>query len=105
MRVVIRKRYSREFKARAVELVNVGRSVPEVAEELGIDRGILYRWTRASGAQAQLLSAAQRAGGELGEAQELRLLREENAQLRLENDILKKAAVILGAPPQSRSAK
>ena len=35
------------------------------------------------------------------EADELRRLRRENANLKLENDILKKAAVILGTKPQS----
>jgi transposase-like protein len=48
-----------------------------------------------------------RAVGELDEAAELRRLRKENAQLLLENDILKKAAVILGthAQPQSKLAR
>jgi transposase-like protein len=40
-----------------------------------------------------------RAGGEEPGADELRRLRRENAHLKLENDILKKAAVILGTKP------
>jgi transposase-like protein len=35
----------------------------------------------------------------MGEAEELRRLRRQNAHLLMENDILKKAAVILGTPP------
>lgn len=36
---------------------------------------------------------------------EMRALRRENAQLRMENDILKKAAVILGTKSPANSAK
>ncbi len=105
MRTVIRRRYTSDFKTRAVELLNLGKSVPEVAEELGIGTSILYRWAQARGQSAQVGSTDLRAGGEQGEADELRRLRQEVAHLRLENDILKKAAVILGTPPPSKSAK
>jgi transposase len=112
MKTVKRQRYSNDFKDRALTLVGLGRPVPEVAEELGIGTSILYRWTLAQrqGVQdvpAQLGGVVQRAVGELDEAAELRRLRKENAQLLLENDILKKAAVILGthAQPQSKLAR
>jgi transposase-like protein len=39
----------------------------------------------------------------LDEAAELRRLRRENAHLLMENDILKKAAVILGTQPQPQA--
>lgn len=109
MKTVNRKRYSSDFKDRAVALVGLGRPVPEVAEELGIGESILYRWTQsqrqsAQASSAQLGGVVQRAGGELDEAAELRRLRKENARLLLENDILKKAAVILGTQPQSKAA-
>lgn len=107
MRSVIRKRYSSDFRDQAVALVRLGKSVPQVAEELGIGTSVLYRWTEAQRqgtAPAQLGCAVQRAGGELDAAAELRRLRHENAHLRLENDILKKAAVILGTQPQARPA-
>jgi transposase len=83
----------------------LGKSVPEVAEELGIGTGILYRWTRSQRSQVQLVGADLRAAGEEDEANELHRLRREIANLRLENDILKKAAVILGTPPPSKPAK
>jgi transposase len=105
MRTVLKKRYSSDFKDRAVELLNLGRSVPEVAQELGIGTGILYRWARSRGQSAQFGSADLRAGGEQGEADELRRLRQEVAHLCVENDILKKAAVILGTPPPPKPAK
>ena len=43
--------------------------------------------------------------GEEPAADELRRLRRENANLKLENDILKKAAVILGTRPQPSAAR
>ena len=107
MKTVIRKRYNSDFKAQAIELVSLGKTVPEVAEELGIGTSILYRWTQSQrqseeGSSAQFGGAVQRAAGEMDEAAELCRLRKENAHLLMENDILKKAAVILGTPPPSR---
>lgn len=100
MRLVIRKRYTAEYKAEAVGLVNLGRSVPEVAKDLGIGTGILYRWTRQNSQSAEVGSGEGRAVGEPVAADELRRLRREITQLKLENDILKKAAVILGTKAQ-----
>lgn len=102
METVTKKRYSAEFKAQAVGLVGTGKPVKDVARDLGISEGVLYEWVRKAGPQpAQLGSAGGRAEGEPSGADELRRLRRENAQLKLENDILKKAAVILGTKTQS----
>ena len=102
MNAVTKKRYTAEFKAQAVSLVGLGKPVSAVAEDLGLSQGVLYAWvSRSKGAQsAELGSAGLRAGGELPAADELRRLRRENATLKMENDILKKAAVILGTKPQ-----
>jgi len=100
MQPVTRKRYTAEFKAQAVELVGMGKPVSEVAEDLEIGTNVLYRWVHEGRQSARLGSAGDRAAGEEPEADELRRLRRENASLKLENDILKKAAVILGAKPQ-----
>ena len=102
MRSVSKKRYTAEFKAQAVGLVELGKPVKEVASELGIGEGVLYAWvSKSRGSQsAQFGSEGPRAGGEQPAADELRRLRRENANLKLENDILKKAAVILGIRPQ-----
>jgi len=99
MNPVTRKRYTAEFKAQAVGLVNVGKPVPEVARDLGISEGVLYGWVRKGSQSAELGSAGLRAVGEQPAADELRRLRRENANLKLENDILKKAAIILGTKP------
>ena len=95
-----RKLYTAEFKAQAVGLVGLGESVPEVAEELEIGSSMLYSWMRKSSEAAQLGSEGQRAVGEEPAADEVRRLRREVAHLKLENDILKKAAVILGTKTQ-----
>lgn len=99
-----RKRYTPEFKAQAVELLETGKPVPQVAEELCISSGLLYKW-RHDSQGVQVGSAGPRAEGEGGGADDLRALRRENALLRQENDILKKAAVILGTRPQANSGK
>jgi len=100
MKAVTRKRYTAEFKAQAVGLVELGKPVSEVAEDLGIGSSILYGWVRKDAQPAQLGSEGRRAEGEEPAADELRRLRREVAHLQLENDILKKAAVILGTKPQ-----
>jgi transposase len=108
MQAVSRKRYTAEFKAQAVGLVGLGKPVSEVAEDLGIGSSILYGWVRKETQPAQLGSAGRRAPHVRGEepaADELRRLRREVAHLQLENDILKKAAVILGTKPPAKGGR
>ena len=99
-----RRRYTAEFKAQAVELLQAGRPAAELAHELGIGQDLIYAWRRHTQGQ-QVRSAATQAGGESGAAEELLALRREVSLLRQENDILKKAAVILGTKPPSSCAK
>src|SRR5271154_4949310 len=100
MEPVTRKRYTAEFKAQAVELVGLGKPVAEVARELEIGTSLLYRWVLKGGVgPAQLGSEGLRAVGEEPVADELRRVRRENGHLKLENDLLKKAAIILGTRP------
>ena len=99
-----RKRYTAEFKAQAVELLETGKPVAQVAEELCVSSDLIYSWRRLSQG-TQLGSVGVRALGERSEADELRTLRRENALLKQENDILKKAAVILGTKAQSNSGR
>jgi transposase len=86
-----RKRYSREFKLEAVKRVNEsGKPVTEVARELGISGHLLYRWRDEV---QQDPREAFPGKGHQGRAQEeLEQLKRENARLREERDILKKAA-------------
>ena len=107
-----RRRFTPEFKAQAVELAQAGRPVSELAADLEVGSDLLYRWIRESGNRtgaiaegAQLGGEPDRAAGEEGAAAEQRSLRAQVARLSRENDILKKAAVILGTDPQPKSAK
>ena len=84
------KVFTKEFKLEAVRLLeNSGRPAAEVARELGIRRNQLYKW------QQQLRNKVERAFPGRGlhpeMADELTRLRRENAQLKEERDILKKA--------------
>ena len=86
-----RRQYSAEFKKEAVGLVtNQGYSVAEAAKNLGIYVGILNRWRR------EQLKAPQNAfpgtRHRSPEVEELERLREENRRLKMEREILKKAA-------------
>ncbi|MEI9893062.1 MAG: transposase [Chthoniobacter sp.] len=108
MNAVTKRRYTAEFRAQAVELVRIGKPVGEVARDLGIGQGVLYEWVRKSSQAAHLGSGGLRVPplrDEEPAADELRRLRRENATLKLENDILKKAAVILGTKAQTRDEK
>jgi transposase len=101
MRKMTQKRYTAEFKAQAAELAGLGKPVPVVAEELGVNVSVLYRWISEHRQAAQVGSEGLRAGGEESAADELRRLRRELAELKMENNILKKAAIILGTKTQS----
>lgn len=98
-----RKRYTAEFKAQAIGLLETGRPVIEIAEELCISTNLLYSWKQSS-RRAQVGSAGPRAAGEGDGEDDLRAMRRELARLRVENDILKKAAIILGTRTQANSA-
>ena len=98
------QRYTPDFKEKALGLLALGKPVADVAQELQISSNLLYAW-RSQGQRTQGGSAGLRAVGELSEADALRALRRENALLRSENDILKKAAIILGSRPQLNCAK
>jgi transposase len=97
-------RYTAEFKEKALGLLALGKPIAEVAQDLEISTNLLYSW-RSQAQSSQGGSAGLRAVGEQSEADALRTLRRENSLLRSENDILKKAAIILGSRPQFSSAK
>ena len=83
-----RRRYSEQFKADAVNLVEEqGYGVSEASRRLGVERSVLARWRReAQGGRSKQAAAV------IDEREaELRALREEVRKLRMERDILKKA--------------
>ena len=105
MNAVTKRRYTAEFRTQAVELVGIGKPVGEVARDLGISQGVLYEWVRKSSQTAQFGREGGRAVGAEAGADEVSRLRRENSTLKLENDILKKAAVILGTKTQAKDER
>ncbi len=82
-----RRKFSEEFKRDAVEIVRSSdRSIAEVARELGIYDSSLGSWVR----QDQI-NRGEREGLTTDEQQELAELRRENARLRMERELLKRA--------------
>src|SRR3989442_7496715 len=94
------RRYDREFKQNAVALIEGGRSISEVARDLGVSHWSLSRWVKDA-QSGQKLSEPKTLSAENPEQRELRRLRQENDYLRRQRDILKKACSILSAemPP------
>ena len=84
-----RRQFDDEFKAGAVRLVlDEGRPVSRVARDLDLTRSALRNWVD----QGRADRTQGRTGLTSEEREELRRLRKETRQLRLERDILKKAA-------------
>jgi len=96
-----RARYSEEFKRRAVELYKTTeRTQAEVEEELGLWRGCISGWMRQLEERGEAGSDKE---GVLDPARRIRELKRENAILRQERDILKKAVAIFSRPQRSGS--
>ena len=86
-----RKVYTREFKIEAVRLAaQPGMTLSGVARDLGITQGVIGNWKRMLGNEPDRGSPP--TGRLSAEAEENQRLRNENAILREERDILKKAA-------------
>ena len=82
------RRYSREFKEEAVNLVVVqGYSVAEAARSLGVSANMLSRWKQGFEGSAPSVD----------EKAELARLRKENKRLLMEREILKKAAAFFAS--------
>jgi len=94
----MKRSYSKEFKVKACELVlkdEIKHAV--VAEKLGINLVMLYRWIdeyETYGEEAFVGKGHQRS-----KDAELRKLRKENERLKMENEILKKAAAYFAKRP------
>ena len=82
--------YPPEFRAEAVELIrSVTKSLAELSRDLGVADQTLRNWVR----QADLDAGRRHDGLTTNEREELRRLRSENRTLRMERDLLRKAAV------------
>ena len=85
-----RQKYTQEFKEEAVKLVTEqGYQIAEAARNLGIHANMLSRWKREIEGSIESSPGI----GSLNDVHsELRRLRKENKRLKMEREILKKAA-------------
>jgi transposase len=92
-----RRSYTEEFKSDAVRAATTGdRSLTQVARDLGVNASVLQGWKQ------RLKASVGEAAGERQETleEENRRLRRENASLREDREILKKAAAFFAKEPR-----
>ena len=82
-------KYDAEFKRQTVQKVFDGQSVRSVSRELGVTESQIHKWRRTSLSNGD----GQQSGAELTETQ---ALKKRIRELEMENEILKKAALIFG---------
>jgi transposase len=85
-----RKKYDREFREGAVRIVEeTGKPIAQIARDLGVNEGTLGNWVVRD-------REAREGRGELtrDDLGELKRLRAENAELRMERDVLKRSVVL-----------
>lgn len=89
--------YTKAFKMEAAKLVQTsGKSMSQVAQELGVSDSSLSRWCREFGVHGE--QAFPGSGHQTPEQEEVRRLKRELEVVRMERDILKKAVAIFSHP-------
>jgi transposase len=89
-----RKKYDKEFKIMAVELMETERSGQEIADDLGVSRHLLYKWRRELRKKGEHSFSGQGKKGMTSQEAEIARLRKQLREAELERDILKKAVSI-----------
>ena len=86
----VRRSYDAVFREGAVRTVlESGKSIAAVARDLGINEGTLGSWVARAKAEREGTEGLSRS-----DAEELKRLRAENAELRMERDVLKRSVVL-----------
>ena len=94
----MKRTFSKDFKTKACELViKDGIKHAVVAEKMGINKIMLYRWIDEY--ETYGTEAFTGSGNLRSEDAELKKLRKENERLKMENEILKKAAAYFAKHP------
>jgi transposase len=87
-----RRTFTAEFKKQMVQLYENGKSRAAIVEEYDLVASALDRWIK----QAKTTGSFKEKDNCSHEENELSALRKENQRLKMENDILKQAALITG---------
>lgn len=86
----IRRKYDQVFREGAVRVVReTGKSIAEVAEDLGIPKGTLANWVAAD-----RVARGEKLDPRRVDPERLRQLEKEVAELRMERDVLKRSVVL-----------
>ncbi len=87
-----RRTFTAEFKKQMVQLYENGKSRAAIVAEYDLTASALDRWIK----QAQTSGSFKEKDNRSAEENELIALRKELQRLKMENDILKQAALIMG---------
>ena len=97
------KSYPPEFRRKVVDLARAGRSLNQLSNEFGVARQSIKNWLK----QEELDTGRRADGLTTDERSELTRLRRENKRLKMESEILSKAAAWFAqetAPNSKRSS-
>lgn len=82
------KKYDLDFKKECIKKYMDGQSIASISRETGVSQGVLHKWKR------KLITT------ENGEVDQEKLeMRKRILELEMENEVLKKAAIIFGRDP------
>lgn len=87
-----RRTFTEDFKKQMVQLHENGKPRADIVEEYNLTASALDRWIKQANKSGSFTEKANRTN----EENELLVLRKENQRLKMEVDILKHAALIMG---------
>jgi len=91
-----RKSYTKQFKLDVIQQSYQRENISELASELGLKPALIYKWRGAYGAGSTKPFPGKVVESLTPEKAEVRRLKNELAETRMERDILKKAIGIFG---------
>lgn len=89
-----RRKYDADFKKEVIRMIESGRSVPDVAQSLGIGSNLIYTWVKRS----KKKGSAPGIEPDISFDEEKLILQKRIKELEQERDILKKALGIFSRP-------